>query len=412
MDFKAAFERYQNGTASEEEKEYIEQELEKNELITQYLLETDGMELNVSASPPNGEATDGLKKMKKSIKKRNVCLIACAVAVVVCLALFVQFAAKPLLNQMFYDPQKSTYEKQTSNFGICLAAYTELHCPGKQFYRLTTKNTGIGSYDLTITRGDSLTGGLEYLPATLHRGKLSLAQEFWSYPMANAFTRGVSYSGAELQKETLPDTVAYLKTLPDYVNVKAALSFQKDLSMEELAALQMKDQNSLPILWVAVRNANYYRNAEIGTETTDSSADVTGATVQMNDSFPVQLLPQVGFEPNGTGIYFEQINNSYPNFELSPHLSDTDSKKNGALYESHFQTLLQVMADHPDFLKTLESYESNLSDYYAAVQRFIKANGIKTYGVTVLGSPSEILQFCELAGVEGIFVEELTFSRD
>lgn len=128
---------------------------------------------------------------------------------------------------------------------------------------------------------------------------------------------------------------------------------------------------------VAVRNANYYRNAEIGTETTDSSADVTGATVQMNDSFPVQLLPQVGFEPNGTGIYFEQINNSYPNFELSPHLSDTDSKKNGALYESHFQTLLQVMADHPDFLKTLESYESNLSDYYAAVQRFIKANGTK-----------------------------------
>ena len=87
MDFKAAFERYQNGTASEEEKEYIEQELEKNELITQYLLETDGMELNVSAPPPNGEATDGLKKMKKSIKKRNVCLIACAVAVVVCLAL-------------------------------------------------------------------------------------------------------------------------------------------------------------------------------------------------------------------------------------------------------------------------------------------------------------------------------------
>ena len=46
--------------------------------------------------------------------------------------------------------------------------------------------------------------------------------------------------------------------------------------MEELAALQMKDQNSLPILWVAVRNANYYRNAEIGTETTDSSADVQG----------------------------------------------------------------------------------------------------------------------------------------
>ena len=65
--------------------------------------------------------------------------------------------------------------------------------------------------------------------------------------------------------------------------------------MEELAALQMKDQNSLPILWVAVRNANYYRNAEIGTETTDSSADVTGATVQMNDSFPAQLFASSWF---------------------------------------------------------------------------------------------------------------------
>lgn len=29
MDFKAAFERFQQGTASEEEKAYIEQELEK-----------------------------------------------------------------------------------------------------------------------------------------------------------------------------------------------------------------------------------------------------------------------------------------------------------------------------------------------------------------------------------------------
>lgn len=139
MDFKAAFERYQNGTASEEEKEYIEQELEKNELITQYLLETDGMELNVSASPPNGEATDGLKKMKKSIKKRNVCLIACAVAVVVCLALFVQFAAKPLLNQMFYDPQKSTYEKQTSNFGICLGCLHGTPLPWKAVLSFNNK---------------------------------------------------------------------------------------------------------------------------------------------------------------------------------------------------------------------------------------------------------------------------------
>lgn len=229
--------------------------------------------------------------------------------------------------------------------------------------------------------------------------------------MANAFTRGVSYSSAEDQKENLPDTIAYLKTLPDYVKVKAALSFQKDLSMVELAALQMKNQNSLPILWVAVRNANYYRNAEIGTETTDSSADVTGAAVQTNDSFPAQLLPQIGFEPNGTGIYFEQINNSYPDFELSPHLSDTNSKKNGALYESHFQTLLRIMADHPDFLKTLDPY-GDLETYYSTVQRFIEENGIKTYGVTVLGSPSEILQFCEQAGIEGIYVEELTFSRD
>ena len=148
MDFKAAFERFQQGTASEEEKAYIEQELEKNELITQYLLETDGIELNVSAPPPNGEAPDELKKIKQSIKKRNVCLIVSAVAIVVCLALFVQFAAKPLLNQLFYDPQKSTYEKQTSDFGVCLAAYTELHCPGKQFYNLTTESTGIGCYDL------------------------------------------------------------------------------------------------------------------------------------------------------------------------------------------------------------------------------------------------------------------------
>lgn len=411
MNFKAAFERYQNGTASEEEKAYVAQELEKNEMITQYLLETDGMEFEASTPAPDGETPEELKKIKKSIKKRNWRLIASAVAVVAVLALFMQFAAKPLLNQMFYDPQNSTYDKRTSDFGICLSAYTELHFPGKQFYSLITENTGIGSYDLTIVRGDSLTVGLEYLPARMQRGKLTLPQEFWKNPMSNAFTRGVSYLGAEGTNESLSDTIAYLKKLPDYVKVKASLSFRKDLSMEELAALQMQDENTLPILWVAVRNTKYYTNANMGGQATGASVDATAATIETNDEFPSQLLPQIGFEPQGTGIFFSQINNSYPDFEIGNSLPVTDSQKKGALYESHFKTLLRVMADHPDFLKVLEP-NGDLDTYYQTVQSFIADNGIKTYGVTVLGSPSDILRFCDQAGIEGIFVEELTFSHD
>lgn len=409
MNFKAAFERYLNGTASEEEKSYVEQELEKNEMITQYLLETDGMAIESTSPVPDEETSDTLKKIKKSITKRNWRLIVSAVAVVICLALVLQFAAKPLLNQLFYDPKKSSYDPQTSDFGICLSAYTELHFPGKQFYNLITANKGIGSYDLTIVRGDSLTVGLEYLPATLQREKITLPQEFWQFPMANAFTRGVSYSGAEHTKEGLPDKIAYLKKLPDYVTVKAALSFQKDLSMEELAALQM--QSDLPILWVAVRNANYYTDADLSNQAAGESAASTDTTVEINDPFPFQLLPQIGFEPDGTGVYFEQINNSYPDFEISAIRSDSDSRKNGALYESHFKTLLRVMTDHPDFLKILDPI-GDLETYYQTVQSFITANGIRTYGVTVLGSPSEILRLCEQAEIEGIFVEDLTFSRD
>lgn len=407
MNFKAAFERYQNGTASEEEKAYVEQELEKNELITQYLLETDAMELRAAGPSPEEKTPKELKKIKKSIKKRNWLLVVSSVAIVICLALLFQFAAKPLLNQLFYDPQKSTYDKQTSDFGICLSAYMELHCPGKQFFSLTAENTGIGSYDLTIIRGDSLAVGLEYLPATLHRGKLSLSQEFWSYPISNAFTRGVSYASAEYTKENLPNTIAYLKKLPDYVKVKAALSFRKDLSMEEFAALQARAQNDLPILWVAVRNANYYTNTDQGNTEPGAGAASTDVTVAANDQFPLQLLPQIGFEPDGIGVYFSQINNSYPDFEIG----NPRSPKNGALYESHFKTLLRVMADHPDFLKILEP-NGDLETYYQTVQSFIAENGIKTYGVTVLGRPAEILRFCEQAGIEGIFVEELTFSQD
>lgn len=338
---------------------------------------------------PEGQPAPELDRIKRQLRRRNLRLVLAAVAICLCLVLLFQFAAKPLLNLCFYNPEQRSFSQNVafSDFEMGMKAFTELHFPGRAFSDAEIENTGIGRYriDLIYPGWDGKVN--DTLTAELVRGSLVLPYRFWqgavTIPQRN-FTRSApDWQGQTSQEELtqeLQESMAYLKTLPDYLLVQADLSLPEDRSMAELASLyNYYTSDSLHLIWAGIRNT-----------------EAAG-----------QGLPQTGFNPSG--LYPIQVESeAYPAFMLATEIEQNDGKADGAMYETHFQTLLRYLTDHPDFLKALGGDIDRAAGYEAILQ-YLQKNGIDTYGVTVIGSPGAVLNFCEKEGVEKIQITELTF---
>lgn len=334
-----------------------------------------------------------LRTIKKRIKKRNIRLITAAAAVCLCAVLAFQFAVTPLLNLCFYRPDKNSYapnQPSYSDFHMGLDAFTELHFPGRQFYYAEIENTGIGKYQLVFVCSDWKDTPIDF-SVSLVRGRLSLPSEFW-FDATTIPTRAFTRSSPDwLETDTekleleLRESIAYLQTLPDYLMIEAHLSFREDRSMEELAALYNTTAASTDgpaLIWAGICNT-----------------DETG-----------KGLPQTGLNPAGYGTV-NQINEFYPAFNLPSATAQQEGKADGALYETHFRSLLNYLTDHPGFLKALGGDIDRAGDY-RAISAYIEKNGVRTYGVTAVGSPSAILAFCQKEGIEKITIEDLTFRKN
>jgi len=369
MNFNEAFEKYRANTASEEEIRFVEAEIEKNRLIGDYLEEQSGFALPQTLPPM--QADGDWKRIRRAVKRRSIVLVTSSVAILLALLLAFQFVGLPLLNKLYYDPTTHRYNEFIGDFELYLMVYTNLHFPGLHQLNSSSKNTGIGKYSLSLPRYDSLTGsGSEKIfSGSITRGKLSLPEDFWrGYPYANSFSYGDS-SVSPPSGEDLRSMLGYLKTLPDYLRAEVYLSFDRDLTALELAGLLQKYPDTA-FVWLAIRSV------EPGQ----------------------QLHPAIGFGPTGLMVYLDEINESYPDFQIHGAIDNIpDTSALAALYESHFQAMLKFQLDHPDIAQARErAGAANALElhrlYYQGVSQYIKQNGLNSYGVVMVGSCAEIVK--------------------
>lgn len=389
MIFKEAFERYKSGTATPEEAAIIESELEKNQLISEYLEEElenenhlchdddlDSLVKNFSQNDLVQETREDipmeeLRRVKQAIRRRTRNIVLLTVSIVSALALLFQFAAAPLLNDRYYNPMTRNYDEYAYDIDFSLISYTELHHAGYYYANSMIENTDIGKYSMTLSRYNFLKGEQEYLSASLDKSKLTLPYSFTASNLSmNIFERAAAPTYT-LDPGSRERFLQKIEALPDYINVTAAVSFSRDLTMKEL--VDLKKASKPLFLWAGIRNAP-------------------------EDE---QRYPLSGMELTGSGYIYEGINKKYPSFELS-----TTSSRNGDIqssdYEKHFISLLNYSLDHPEFLMALQP-ERDLIEYYQSVLDYVSDQGVKTYGVMVQGSPSDILALQESGIVSQIW---------
>lgn len=372
MTFKEAMEHYRAGTATQEERQLVEEELEKSKLIAEYLDAQWEEEVSVPVAP-----VEEMKQVRKSLRKRNVLIVLTSLVLVAALALATVYIGIPAAERRYWDPTQNSYGMTHYNdLELMLAAYTELFCPGINLIGATFSKTGFAKYDITLQYWDANQGGdNRYAFGTIDKGVLGIPQGVLHHCSINIFDRATYpfYPAGENWKENVTKK---LEQMPEYVTVTAAISFPEDKSMEELLEFRSSLEHVF-VGWVGIRTAPESE----------------------------QLLPLCGMNPFAGGVIRSQINGHYPCFDLK---GDYYTPEN---LTAHFQSLLQLSADQVDTGTGIDVRYTIYESFYTQVLDYVAENGVYSYGCYVSASPAAILALIESGAVSQVWIEDIWISN-
>lgn len=383
MTFRELLEKYKEGTLTEEEKELIENELEKNEAINDYLAE----KLDLTSSFTSNEEIQSdmtTKKVRKTVANKLYKVVALSVIIVFAILFSVKYVISPLVASRYYNPAKHTMEKDNADFFYDLRALNELVHPGYGITYASAKDNGFGNYTLTFEANNIFTQ--ERLPYSgdlkkdepygiydyFSNNTTVLYNGIWADPKNNE-----SYKKMDFEKQETKKRINHLKELPDTSYVSAYMLLDKELTLEELSELMYKYE-SISFNWVAVR--------------------VSDEKITLPIGFRIN--------PYGDGIIDDiSYYKDYPALVLNDFYYNDPDSSNGPLlgYRKHFLSLLKYLSDHNDAAQALTHYDLDFDQYLD----YVENNGINVYGLLVFGSPEDLVALYENEKIQTINIDNV-----
>lgn len=386
--FRERLEQWKAGSLTLEEEAAVREEIDKAEAIDEYLSERFDELLPM---PEDSEDSAAGKRIARTVSLR---LWRTILLILLLLSLAVG-AVVIGCDLYYYNPNKGIQP----HFGgdgqltIDMLAFTELHSAGYSFSQAEAYRDGPGSYQVYLSHY-SLTSGTQQsvatrivrgrVPGNTERGR----EDYWHFPMGNAFgyRQGVMLNmdenGNESRNPDSADTQNVfdeLQKLPSSSRVSVYVSFPQDLSMEQFVSLYEKWDDRLSFLYAAV----------------------WGRTPPFNTT--------IGFAPDSGGSVLENLPEEYPYFQLLG-LRDELKENRAEIWEQHFRSLVDYLANRPDFIATMIGVNGIDAAYYKDVQRYIDENGVKLYGTLIQGSTEDILAYLEEEPFYDLYVDHVRLS--
>lgn len=392
MTFRQLFEKYKNGTASPEEIALVEEELEKNEVINAYLASQLLEQPSLSLPPEN---TPQLHQVKSSVRRKFWMMTALCCAIVLLLGFLVQAVALPLYNNQFYNPAQ-TFKNgpdYTLPLDVDLQIFTRLTCPGWTANSAHVQPLGLGKYNVTFSQSNPYSGQeTHHLQVT--RGEIPYpvtAIPFHTAPAGVFYDRGPAttiyvdeFDGETTAQpeETRQFYLEEVAQMPKGAYLSAFVSFQEDLSLEQLTALKEQYPHLL-FDWAAVRISDDWYFNEIG--------------------FPVEY----------GGIILEDIPDlaEYGPLDLNNAAwKEATPKEQAELLEGFFTSMLSYLSTRDEFLQAFCNFNGISAEYYHEALGYVEENGVAVYGLLLSGRPEDMLAFCENPQVNSFCVNGAKFS--
>lgn len=397
MKYRELMELYKSGKLSQEDKEKVEKDIERQQAISEYLFdaeeipEFEGMEAPKDIGDNDAKDTEDLKftkMVRTSIQKAFVKMGMIVGAVVLAVILFVIFALPHVVDCFYYDPSEhsgGSNDIGTNRISLDLSVYSELFLPETYRDNVIVDSEGYGEYIINIVNNKSFTGRFNDVGGKIERGKLMLYDtDLLDVPYYNMFIH--SLAGVEDDFVTLeegygvPDYTASLQELKDGEEYFAYITLDRVISYSELLELSEGDFKELNPMWCAVCQKNdkgYFNEENVGFLFNMSSIDT---------DFDAKKYP-----------YLTQFDVS---LSTGP---DKDWVVSEEVMTTHMVSMLRYMADNEEFFELLYPGDSGSVDSaiekYGSMADNVEENGLNIYGFVTVADKETLIEYSNKEGI-------------
>lgn len=180
MTYRELLEQYKKNKLSEEHMKEIERDIEKQEAISEYLLEWEDQDEgyvlkeekhNTFDNKESEKADEFTKLVNRKIRKAFLKLGAVVTVVTVIAVLGIVFVLPNVVDRFYYDPGKEVTENH-NQLEVDMLVYTDLNHPLQRRESAWVDEDGYGVYDIRIA-----SGGLMDVVGEIERNQLKIYNE-------------------------------------------------------------------------------------------------------------------------------------------------------------------------------------------------------------------------------------------
>lgn len=420
MKYRELLELYKKKELGEEQREMVEQDIERHEAISEYLFEMEEADILQSpAEKPEGSeikaktagkerdtADDFTKRVNRAIRRAFLKMGAAVCAVTLVVVLLILFVLPNIVSNFYYDPgrivSENNYGGTTNQMSLDLAVYTELALPGTYRDNVQVEDRGYGNYNITIYQSVSRSGEFHHVAGRIEKNNLRLYDiNLFNISSGNSFgwfqmnmdrkdtlteqvEKGVgSFAYTPESKE---QSAKYLEELDDNKLYLAYVTLDKILSYDDFIRFTEKYSEQMSDIWCVPRTA-------------------------VDSHMPIGRPANLGFY-----IQLEQSSmrewdrEKYPDLILwaFDDMSDWDEAeekiKDEAYAAEHFAVMLDYMSEQDKFLRMMGE---QAAETYAEAADYIRENGLQIYGFACVADKETLLELNAEDAVFGIRTEEV-----
>lgn len=411
MKYHELLELYKKKELGEEQREMVEQDLERHEAISEYLFEkeeadilqgsaemAEGSERQSAGKGKNAE-DDFTKRVNRAIRRAFLKMGAAVCAVTLVVVLLILFVLPNIVSNFYYDPgrivSKNNYGGTTNQMSLDLAVYTELALPGTYRDDVQVEDRGYGNYNITIYQSVSRSGEFHHVAGRVEKDTLRLYDpNLFNISASNAFgwfQMNMDYDGTLTQLAE---------------NSQGDLFYTPESNEQSAEYLNLLDDNKYYLAYVTLDEILSYDDFISFTENySEQTADIWCVPRTAEDShMPVGRPANLGFYiQRGQSSMLEWDREKYPDLILwsFDDLSEWDEAeekiKDETFAAEHFAVMLDYMSEQDEFLGMMGE---RAGEKYAEAADYIRENGLQIYGFACVADKETLL---EMNGEEAVF---------
>lgn len=438
MRYHELIELYKKKELSEQERQRVEQDIERHEAISEYLFEREeqetlefGFDREESAQGEKDEHTDQksdqkadefTRRVNRAIRQAFIKMGAAVCAVTLVIVLLILFVLPETVSMFYYDPGRIVGENEyggtTNQMSLDMAVYTELMVPGEYRYNVQVDDRGYGDYDITIYQNVSFTGTFTNVAGRIERDNLQLYD-------VNQLRRPTGNIFGWFQME--PKDGKTLTELAESGNGSSAYFFSAAGDRKQATeTLNSLDENGLYYGYVTLDRLMPYEEYMTFMDEIINNDDLTVSYIwcapitwrepaaRETDDIERLRLSNLGFYiDSGSGPDVDWDREKYPDLVLWASGDESGSRRDERAEQikdedkaaEHFAIMLDYMAEQEAFLEMMPDAET--PEKLSEAADYVRENGLTVYGFGCMADKETLLKINEMEGVYSIAADEM-----